>query len=188
MNLFGALRERLRLHWRDKLCAALQELGVPAQMVERGRPEEKFPPWNSLGVIDLASVTIRWCNITADEGYWGAGTHYGIPDPKIGPTFPKIRIVTVRVTKFPGFGKVIDLRWKGKDFALGILPRLTDDVSLAQPIIDSHDLKIQAYPKHGCYLLTIKSPFAPDKMLWDCYQTIAGHLLATPSVSLIQGR
>ena len=146
----------------------------------------KFSPWYSLGVIDLAGGPIRWCNITCDEGMWGAGTHYGIPDPKMGPTFPKIRIVTVRVTKFPGFGKVIDLRWKGKDFGLSAINRLTDDDSIRHSVIDSNipsDLLIEAYPEHGCWILSIhgdpeKSP--PSRVLWDCYHSIAHHLLAGP--------
>lgn len=187
-SLFQEINEKFRDHALDELCAGLQALGIPAQMSVRGRPEEKITSGRgkSLGVIDIAGSAIRWVNVkkraTSGGQYGGGGIYwyaeYGVPDPNMGLTYPSVNIESIRVKKIPLIGKVIGLRWKGKDFGLGILFRLTGDVSLAQPIIASDDLEIEAYPEHGCYLLTVQRCSAPSEMLWNCYQTIAGHLLA----------
>ena len=72
----------------------------------------------------------------------------------------------------------IGLRWEGVDFDRGILTRLNDDVSLAQTVLSSNTrLEITAYPEHGCYILTVRTFSIPSNRLWNCYQTIAGHLL-----------
>ena len=108
------------------------------------------------------------------------------------PTYPSVHIEPIQMHKFPLFWKVIGINWEGEDFGLGILSRLNSDVSLAQSIIassnffDTNGLKIRAYPKQGCYILSVpmsSAPFTermvpvPSNRLWNCYQTIAGHLL-----------
>ena len=167
---------------RDGLFAGLQALGMLAQMSDRCRPEEHITSsWDteSLGVIDLlGSVPIRWGNVKKKLGWYFSDYdvyyEYGVPDFNMRPTYPSVHIKSIRAKTL--IGKVIGLRWEGRDFGLGILSRLTDDVSLAQPIIDSPDLEIRAYPEHGCYLLTTRWS-RPSNRLWNCYQTIAGHLL-----------
>ena len=72
---------------RDELTAALNSIGVKAEMTERGRVEEKVEnSWyqRSLGVIDIPEGPIRWINILKKDG----GKHspprwwvvLGIPD------------------------------------------------------------------------------------------------------------
>ena len=60
-----ALREKFRSHTRDEMCAALQAIGVQAQMLERGRPEEKITRRRrkSLGIIDIQDELIRWVDV-----------------------------------------------------------------------------------------------------------------------------
>lgn len=190
MSLFSKVRERLRDHTRDELCARLHALGIPAQMAERGRPEEKITSWrgSSKGVIDIASGPIRWVNIKKDTYGGGPVTltttgwdaEYGIPDSKIDTNFPVVRIETVLVKDLPVLGKVLNLGWKGNDVSLSVINRLTSDDSLRQLIFDFYELKIETYPKHGCWLLTVKGAPDPSEMHWNCYQTIASHLLAIP--------
>ena len=209
--MFSKVRERLRDHARDKLCARLQALGIPAQMVERVRREEKITSshGSSKGVIDIASGPIRWVNIKKSEGaapsiglntVWR--TEYGIPDPNIGVTFPAVHIESALVKHIPLIGEVIDLAWKGDDVVFPVIKRLTGDDSLRQfesdhyaltnEVIkrltgddalrefkyDYYELTIETYPKHGCWMLTVKGAPVPSGMHWNCYQAIADHLLA----------
>ena len=190
----------------SELYAALQAFGIQASLSERGRPEERITSGcgKSLGVIDVNGSPISWVNIKksvltghevtdSNAEFWSI--EYGVPDSKIAPAFPKfpkVRIKTTRVKAFPLFGEVVSLRWKGKDFSLGIIDYLNGDVSLHRPIIVSCDLEIGAYPGHSCWILTARTweadeswlgggfrgTFIPSQQLWDCLQSIARHLLA----------
>jgi len=194
---FNALHEQFRDHTRDDLCAALLDLGIQARMGERERAEEKFTFWRgrSLGIIDITDGSVRWVNIKMQSlgSNEGGGSdlyiEFGIPDSRVESTFPKVHIETVRVKSFPLFGRVIAMQWKGNDFGLGTIDRLASDVSLHKPIMGSYDVEIEAYPEHGCWILTVKGGFAsdwenlshPSRDLWDCYQSIGKHLLDTPA-------
>lgn len=192
MSLLSRLLEKLKFRddTRDQLCTALKDLGLDAQMAARGRVEQKiyFGPRWSLGVIDIAEGPIRWVNVTQETITWGGEDPpllhfvvYGVPDPRVGPGFPKVRV------------KITGVRWKGKDFGLGIVDRLSQDVSVASAIMDGAinpflnvmwpravpRVEIRAYPYRSCWMLATPT-LAPSKQEWDCYQAIARHLLATP--------
>ena len=65
------MQERLRDKTRDTLAEALQTLGVPAEMAERGRPEESLGKrlfCRSLGVIDIKEGPIAWVNTIKKDG------------------------------------------------------------------------------------------------------------------------
>ena len=79
--------------------------------------------------------------------------------------------------KFPFIVRIIDLKWEGEDFNLGIISRLVEDVALAQPIIDSKGLNIRAQTKNGCWIL-ISNCLLPPESLWRCYESIGQHLTA----------
>ena len=64
------MQERLRDKTRDTLAEALQTLGVPAEMAERGRPEESLGKrlfCRSLGIIDIKDGPIAWVNTIKKE-------------------------------------------------------------------------------------------------------------------------
>ena len=176
--MFDKIRERVRDHSRDELCTHLCALGIKAQMSERGRPEEKITRWRgkSLGIIDIQDALIRWVDVKiikgADPGDESGGIittwyiEYGVPDSRITAGFHKVKI------------KVVDFKWEGKDFGLGLIDRLSDDVSLNKPILGTIEFEIGAYPEHSCWILLQHDLLAPSVELWDCYQTIARHLLA----------
>ena len=190
-----ALREKFRSHTRDEMCAALQAIGVQAQMLERGRPEEKITRGRrkSLGIIDIQDELIRWVDVkkgfTHDyedgrDTYWDI--EYGVPDSRLIACCHKVKIKTVRLKTIPVFGKVVDLKWEGEDLGLGLSERLNFDVLLNKLLMDTHDMEIGSYPEDSCWILTAspsteKQPTpAPSVYLWECYQAIARHLLATP--------
>ena len=81
MSFFSKLREARRDKTRDELCAHLQSLGIEAQMVPRGRAEEKiYPgPRRSLGVIDIAEGPIPWVNVTIATSAVGRDEDFDTP-------------------------------------------------------------------------------------------------------------
>ena len=188
MGLFDKVKERLRDHMRDNICASLRSLGIDAQMAERGTWQEKIrlEGRTSLGVIDMREGPIRWVRVDKASGpppsiessYF---THYGVPDPRLGLGSPPVAIKSVCVNSFPLVGKAVDLHWRGRDLGLGIIDRLNNDVQLKQPIMSSRDVKINAHGDHSCWIIST-SPEGwrshPSLELWNCYQAIAQHLLA----------
>lgn len=186
MDLFRKTRERFRDHTRDDICAGLQALGIDAQMAARGRPEENIETGfytQSLGMIDIAEGPIRWVNVRkrqprgpdASVAYY---TDYGIHDSRLEPDSPRPRIESVRIKTSPLVGQVVDLRWRGEDFGLGIMGRLNSDVSIKGPIMRSRDVTIQAYSDHKCWTISTETRDRPSGELWSCYHTMAQHLLA----------
>ena len=153
-------------------------------MSERGRPEEKITSWGkSLGIIDIQDALIHWVDVRRDHDPDNSASwyiEYGVLDSRITAGFPKVAIRTERIKRVLLFGKVVDLKWKGKDSGLGFIERLNQDVSLNKQIIYAHDLEIDAYPEHSCWILTVEDMIAPTTQAWDCYQSIASHLLGTP--------
>ena len=192
---FSKLGDRFRDHTRDNICIALQRLGISAQLAARGQPEERVyspitwsfcrwtPAWvrdsvyGSLGVIEVTDTAIRWVNV---KSYGGEDSDYyidhGVPDPRIEPRFPKVRVNSIRVRTRPLIGMVDDLRWERKDFGLGIVDRLNGDTSLKGPIIGTRDVEIRVCRGHVSWVLSTGTPDVPSRALWDCYQAIAQHL------------
>ena len=108
-------------------------------------------------------------------------TGYGVPDPKVAPKFPKVKIKSIKVKDFPLIGDVVDIRWKGEDFGLRLIESLNGVSSLLKPMMKSGDLEIRVYPKHECWVLTTRNE-GPTTQLWDCYQAIARQLLAASRI------
>ena len=186
MGFLDKLREALRDHTRDNICAGLQALGIDAQMAAQGRPEETIETGfytQSLGMIDIAEGPIRWVNVRkrqprgpdASVAYY---TDYGVPDTRLEPDSPRPRIESVRIKTSLLVGQVVDLRWRGEDFGLGIVSRLNSDASIKGPIMRSRDVTIQAYSDHKCWIISTETRDPPSGELWSCYQAIARHLLA----------
>ena len=180
MSFFSKVRETLRSKpgdKRDEFCVHLQSLGIDVQMTPRGRAEEKIyaGPRRSMGVIDIIGGPIRWVNVTqATRAVGGAPDEddmpdylvYGVPDARVGPGFPKVRVkaMTVKVSflqsffrsgwckyealgsrgpgrsdmELWGFRPVIGVRWEGDDSGLGIVQHLTQDVSVGSAIADGN--------------------------------------------------
>ena len=185
MGFFGKVREAFRREQQDERTSfytGLQSLGISAQILPRGRPEESIRQ-GSKGLVDIPEGPIRWINlrrITHPTDYF---IDYGVPDLRLGPNSPKLLIKSVRIKNFPLLGEIVDLRWKGKDAGLGIIGLLNSDTSLKRPIMVSRDVYIQGYGKHRCWIISMPSDWStrwdvPSRDLWNCYQGIARHLLA----------
>ena len=187
--LMGILRDSFQTYFRKELRPAFQAFGVKVQLSSRERLEKDITsiwPGRSFAFIDVTSGPIRWVNFK--ENRYDENTkymEYGVPDFKVKPTFPKVRIRSARVRSVPLVGNILDVRWRGKDFGLGLIDRLNGDVSLRQPMSNAFstgyligDLAIDAYPKNGCWILAERTRSElPSRELWDCYETLASHLL-----------
>ena len=194
MSFFSQLREAFRDDTRDVVCAHLQSLGIDAQMAPRGRAEENTRAvgftHRSLGVLDISEGPIRWVNVTRET--WTKGedsdpSYYlvcGVPDPRVGPGFPKVRMIAGILEKFTG------VRWvsaentgKVKDLGLGIVQHLSQHVLVPRAFLESlrvGSFEILASPDRSCWILTGEDVLALSKQEWDYYQSIASHVLGTP--------
>ena len=193
MGFFDELKEAFvdTTRRRTSMYAGLRKLGMDAKKTKYHRPEQDIAGgWETgygypLGLIDILEGSIHWVNVRKERVSTGQGgwvtsyyTNYGVPDSRLGPNSPKIWLMAVRKKAFPLFGKVVDLRWKGRDFGSGILSRLSDDISLKYPIMRGHDLIIESQGSAGCWIISTRTGDVPSIELWNCYQAIAQHLLA----------
>lgn len=166
---------------RDAVCKSLLKLGLDVRPARRGRAEEKTGE-GSLGLIDIPGETVEWANVrrvtTSGSGV-SYRTDFGVPDPKLSPDFPDVRIRSVYKKTFPMFGRVIDLHWKGEDFGLGIISRLNSDSSIKEPILSGTGVIIRSHGRYGCWTISTDTLTIPSPALWSCYRTVALHLLAS---------
>jgi len=155
-----------------------------------------------LGVINIAKGPIPWVNVTeatisvgdpdGDMPYYLA---YCVPDTRIGPGFPDVRVKAVKSrrgwwARLSFVQVVIGVRWEGEDFCLGIVQHLNKDLSVASAITSGQSwerisevnprdgpLEIRADRDRSCWIFIVKDALTPSKQEWDCYQSIANHLL-----------
>ena len=185
MGFFDKVREVFRDKEQDMITSfytGLQSLGISAQILPRGRPEEHIRR-GCRCLINIPEGPIRWVNLRMTTRPTDYFIDYGVPDLRLGPNSPKLLIKSVRIKNVPLLGDIVDWRWKGKDAGLGIIDRLNSDTSFKRPIMISHEVYVQGYGKHRCWIISMPSDCStgwdvPSRDLWNCYQGIARHLLA----------
>ena len=193
---------------REAWYACLRDIGIDAQLAGLGRPEEAIPPnpsYNSAGVVKVKNGKIRWVNFRREtiahsngDIYWVDYAHYGVPDPRMESGTERIRIKSVGVKKIPIIGQVVDVHWEGDDWGLGIINRLNRDSATKIPIRKrswvlaammtslyggygpkQHEVEMSVHPGTHCWILSTAAEPAPSRKLWDCFESIAKHLVAT---------
>jgi hypothetical protein len=182
MGFFDKAKETFREKTRDKVYTALKSIGVEAKLAENGRAEENIKCGfgiHSLGIIDIGEGPIHWVNIRIDVN----GTNwidYGVPDPRLSQSEPKVLIQARFQKTLFGLGRVVDLVWQGEDSSLGILHRLNSDMPLKNTLMRTnvYDFTIINNNNPGCWIISVAYPIPPTEELWNCYQSIAEHLLS----------
>ena len=182
------MKERFRDKTRDELTAALNSIGVKAEMTERGDVEEKAEnSWyqRSLGVIDLSEGPVRWINILKKDRSDKSPPRWwvvlGIPDDQPISSRRTVKIKTIRKKTFPLFGKIVDVIWKGSDASTGLVKTLSKDgptKTLAKRI-GNLEIKSQAKPFRG-WTLTVDRRIRPTNEDWESIKRLADHMLASP--------
>ena len=88
--------------------------------------------------------------------------------------------------------RVVDIRWDGNDFGLGLKDFLNSDESLKAQIMEAsaYELGIESNIKAKSWIittgLTYGSPWRPSCALWECYQAIALRLLGRDDVTTLR--
>jgi len=190
------LRGLPRDKYRDRLAYALNSVGVKAEMVERGRAEEKVEnSWyqRSLGVIEIPDGPIKWINILKKDGGKDSPPRWwvvmGIPDDRSVSAHQETKIKTVRKKNFPLFGKVVDVTWKGSDGGASLVDTLSVDVAIKTLAknIGNLEIKSQTNGFQG-WTLTVDRRFngwswkagTPTNQDWETVQKIADYILSSP--------
>ena len=191
MNTMGGLKDLVRDDTRDRIYKTLQNMGISAQMAERGRSEEEVglrPYFKSLGLIDIRESPISWINvirkrITHITEYF---LNYCMPDSRLSQVSPEVLFKTSHKRKFLVFGKISDLTWEGKDSDTGIINQLNSDSVLKEAVINSKVVyTVTSYGKGGYWIisssyteLNVNPTRSPSEEEWYSCQLIAQHLLA----------
>jgi hypothetical protein len=182
----GTSVEKSEAKIRDQVCAGLRAIDVEAHLAKRGRAEEKTGH-GSLGLIEVSGGPIGWINVrkvSKPDGGTSYITDYGIPDRRLKPDSSEIRVSSAHTRTFLLWGRVINLRWKGDDFGSGIVARLNSDVFIKESVLSTADVAISAHGRYGCWTISSATFAVPSTEIWNCYQTIAQHLLESQSSDL----
>ena len=179
------------MHPRSSLVDELRAIGLEARLAEAGRPERRVigEGWGrrSLLLIEICGEPIRWVNVVIRTQRQNSQhtNIYVIPASSVSK---EGWLKAVRVKTIPIFGRVVGLRWKGK-MTVSLIRRLDQDVFLSQTLIRLKEyIEIRSDPEHGCWtLVSLGHKFdvgtarlwqpAPSAEKWECYKTIARHLL-----------
>ncbi|MFC1926690.1 hypothetical protein ACFLWV_02940 [Chloroflexota bacterium] len=181
--MIGILRDKTR----DKLAQHLNFLGVRADLAERGRVEEKIENlWYqySLGIIYIQEGLIKWINIVKKPRSKNSPPHWrvilGIPDERLFQRHQEIKIKTVRKKTFPLFGKVVDVRWEGEDYGLGLINFLSGDMSVKNMIVDLGNLEVRSHAdKFRGWTLKVDRRIKATNLHWEVFQKIAKYILSS---------
>ena len=198
---------RQRISEVEESCSGLRAIGLDVRTVERGRPEERITLklGKSTGLIEISREPIRLVNVLPEKGgMYRFSTYYNVylvPAPNVRsdgylelrstgvkgvPVLAPVvdvhwRAIFVKIRSIPLFGRVptfgqtVDDRWKGT-VESNLVARMNEDILLKQSLIGlNKDVMIRSVPDWGWAMSS--SQCALSRELWDCYTTIARHLL-----------
>lgn len=194
------MKDRFRDKTRDQLLDTLNLIGVKAKMTERkgvnlgntlsiSKDLEKIEnSWyqRSLGLIEVSEGPIKWINVLKKDGSDKSPPRWwivmGVEDTRVLSTSRKIQIKTIRKKKFPIFGKVTSVDWRGSDKDTNLAARLSKDeaTKLLATRVGNIEIKIQTKEFKG-WTITVDRKFNPTIEDWKTLQTVADYLLSAPS-------
>ena len=171
----------------EQICTGLNELGIDAQLSETyehvqdiGKGLVSRDP--SLGLINIKDGPIRWINFrkgNSQVGYgYGTNDHmdYGVP-LTIESKITKEWIFAEEVKRFPIFGPVVRIQWKGGGWGRKVTDQLNGDPLMGQLTVMDGGIELTCYPEHACWIISAQGWVIPSKEQWDAYEALAGHLV-----------
>jgi hypothetical protein len=167
----GTIESRGETRILYSFCEGLRDLGVEAKVVR----SRAWKGAQMLGTIDIRRSPVSRVEIERVEDYEGVtySTHYVVQHSEpVQPT----AIRSVRVRTFPIFGRVVDVRWEGRDGATGPGEPLANDEDVNRAII-SASAEITVVSRSDYWILVHPGAVAPTEQLWDCDEKVARRLL-----------
>ena len=186
------------------ICTGLSNFGINATIANRDRWEEEGCE-GSLGLIDIAGGPIRWVNmfqVTTGGDNYVSYTKYIVPDPRVSvlieedlagkasrfrpsrdydiyfeengvPMVARTVRIVLRKRLFQDFS------WTGEDQGLGIIERLSGELFIGVRLHSLRGLTITSDALNERWRLSTKTREVPSQEIWNYYDAIARHLLAT---------
>ena len=102
----------------------------------------------------------------------------GIPDDRLVSSPQTVKIKTVRKKKFPLFGEVVDVIWKGYDGGNGLVNTLSGDVPTKTLAKHIGNLEIKSQTQG--WTLTVDRRCSPTSQDWETIEKIADYIFASP--------
>jgi len=169
---------------REELWQHLQEIGIEASLVEKGRDIEKMGTsrasgQKSEGLIQLRGQKIDFINVCSVTSQYGTRylIDYLVKSPNIigGRTLKKTTLVSKKSS--PLWGKVMAIEWKGDK---SLAQTLNFDYGLENKLLQSDvkafggSIQIFPEPKHG-YTRIRTAYVLPSPELCEAMNIIAKH-------------
>jgi len=199
-KMVSKLKETIRDKSRDNLTNTLVNLGVKAEMAERGMKQEKIgDEWytRKQGIINIQDHPIKWINICKKDRSKDSPPQWKyifiVPDERLVSGKDKIKIKTIRKKSFPVFGKVIDTIWNGNDSS-GLTHNLSNDAEIKSLSKSIGDIHIESFsePGAGWFLRASHNPRTWGNQIdwhkritmetWEQMRKLSEYLLSTPRV------
>jgi hypothetical protein len=160
---------------REDIVLELCTIGVDAELLDRGLPEEESAE-RSLGMILIRGSPIRWINVGLETVVKDNGSYafdylqYAIPDSR-----PLPRFLVSSKFKRTFTGLITDVWWEGDKEKLGIAEKLESNEYIIDVLV-SYGAKIQVItdPQYGCWIIN------GGILDWRCLELIAECLLRVP--------
>jgi hypothetical protein len=155
----------------------LQTMGVHAH---RPDPEVRAElPVSSNSVIQIEDSPIRWVSVRPRKRNDGMDdyclTEFIVPDRKVTSLRRVVEIRSVGVKTLLGLGKVVGVRWEGRNSDTGLKNRLEDDTTIRKLVMARGDHRIRAVPYSGCWVISIEREGIGPSLtpVWSRYEALA---------------
>jgi hypothetical protein len=138
--------------WRERYVLALKSLGIESRLLPLGDDRELyFSVGLSSGLVEIENSPVAWINTRGryDDEY-SLYADFAVPDARLrGKEVSRLLVDSVYSRRFPLFGRVCGVRWRGNDCGLGIIEHLNRCKSLSEQWLEAE----RFYPVSGPHLL-----------------------------------
>ncbi|HEY41726.1 MAG TPA: hypothetical protein G4O18_07695 [Dehalococcoidia bacterium] len=177
MRLLDKIKARLKDRTRRRLSTDLRAIGLNAQTMERGQPEEGISGGlmgASLGLIAIQNSPIKWINLLEHPASrYASATFtnvYVVPDSRVrSGGYLELRSARRRTASV--YGRVIDIDWTAnfvgtrvvvnpdeewdEDMEERLLDRINNDTTLKTNLIRlNEDITVRSVPNFWCWAIS----------------------------------
>jgi hypothetical protein len=177
MRLLDKIRAKLKDRTRRRLFTDLRAMGLNAQVMVRGQPEEGISGGlmgTSLGLIAIENSPIKWINlIEHPASRYASATYtivYIVPDSRVR-SGGYLELRSARRRSASVYGRVIDIDWTANfvgtrvvvnpeeewddDMEERLLDRINNDTTLKTNLIRlNEDIAVRSVPNFWCWAIS----------------------------------